>query len=100
MSLIKGLLARTSFWVALLALGLPAGAALADRVVNSNEPVIISDDITDRVRDVVSASGASGDGESGSDGDGDSSSGDGDSGSDDSDSSSDDKDDKDDSSSD
>ncbi len=90
MSLIKGLLARTSLWVALVALGLPAGAALADRVVNSNEPVIISDDITNRVKGVVSASGASG---SDGDGDGDSSSGDGDSGSVDSDSGSDDKDD-------
>ena len=50
---------RVLFWGAGVCLLLPVGARLAsaDRVVNANEPVIISDDITDRTQNVESASG-------------------------------------------
>jgi hypothetical protein len=40
---------------AVVCLVLPAAVAQADRNVNANEPVVISDDITDRTRGVVSA---------------------------------------------
>ncbi len=75
-------------WVAALALGLVGwtASAQADRTVNANHPVVISDDITNQSTTVISASTG------GDDGDSDSGSGDSDSGSDDSDSSSDDSD--------
>lgn len=46
---------------AVLCLVLPAPVQ-ADRVVNANEPIVISDDITDMTQPVVSASFFNGDG--------------------------------------
>jgi hypothetical protein len=48
---------------------LPA-AALADRVVNANEPIVISDDITDMTQAVVSASSVTGSEDGGGNGNG------------------------------
>jgi hypothetical protein len=62
---------------AVLCLLLPAaaGIARADRVVNANEPIVISDDITDMTQPVVSASFASGGEDSGGNGNDDNRSG-------------------------
>lgn len=55
---------------AAVAMLLGFGVALADEVVNSTRPVIVSDDITKRATDVVSASGAQGGGGKGNNGHG------------------------------
>jgi hypothetical protein len=60
--------------VAVFYLVLPA-AALADRVVNANEPIVISDDITDMTQAVVSDSSVTGSGDEGGNGNDDNRSG-------------------------
>ncbi len=45
---------RKPFRIALAIALLVAGAALADRVVDANEPVIISNDINNHVTEVIS----------------------------------------------
>ena len=51
---------RRSLRLALAVALLVAGAALADRVVDANEPVLISDDITNHATDVISTTGGPG----------------------------------------
>ncbi len=51
---------RKPFRVALAIALLVAGAALADRVVDANEPVVISDDINNHVTEVISTTGGPG----------------------------------------
>ena len=48
---------RTPFRIALAIALLVAGAALADRVVDANEPVIISNDINNQATVVISTTG-------------------------------------------
>ena len=48
---------RRSLRLALAIALLVAGAAFADRVVDASEPVVISNDITNHVTDVISTTG-------------------------------------------
>ena len=51
---------RRSLRISLAIALLVAGAALADRVVDASEPVVISDDITNHVKTVISLTGGPG----------------------------------------
>ncbi len=51
---------RRSLRLALAIALLVAGAALADRVVDASEPVVISDDISNHVFEVISTTGGPG----------------------------------------
>ena len=51
---------RRSLRLALAIALLVAGAALADRMVDANEPVVISDDINNHVTNVISTTGGPG----------------------------------------
>ena len=51
---------RKPFQIALAIALLIAGAAFADRIVHASEPVIISNDISNQVTEVVSTTGGGG----------------------------------------
>ncbi len=51
---------RRSLRLAVAIALLVAGAALADRMVDANEPVVISDDISNHVTEVISTTGGPG----------------------------------------